>query len=148
MVTGTARDNVAVQSVFYQLNGTGWQPATPINLWTNWNAPVTLTPGANVLAVYAVDTSGNVSLTNTVKLDYILTDQLTVQIAGRVKLTPNYNGKFLAIGSHYTMKAAAAAGFAFDSWGGGVPAKRQPHAHLHDGFQSYAQRQFQGHRSR
>jgi hypothetical protein len=61
---------VAVSNVFYQLNNNGWNPVTSFN-GTNWSAAVTLTPGTNTVQAYAVDTSGNVSATNTVKFIYL-----------------------------------------------------------------------------
>ena len=45
-----------------------------------------------------------------------LTAKLTVTINGRGNVTPNDNGKKLNIGQSYTIKAAAAAGFAFSDW--------------------------------
>ena len=65
-VKGTASDNWMVSNVWCQINGLGWNPATNINHWTNWAAGVTLIPGTNVVQAYAVDTSGNVSTTNSV----------------------------------------------------------------------------------
>ena len=60
-VTGKASDNVAVATVYYALNGSGWTTATTTNNWTNWTANLTLTPGTNTVQAYAVDTSGNLS---------------------------------------------------------------------------------------
>jgi len=120
-VSGKAGDNVAVSNVWVSLNSGSWTSATLLNHGSNWTEQVTLIPGTNTLAAYAVDTSGSFSLTNTVKLDYILSAPLTVQIVGEGKLTPNYNGQLLAVGSSYTMKAAGTNGFAFYYWSGGVP---------------------------
>ena len=36
--TGKASDNVAVGTVYYSLNGSGWTAATTGNNWTNWTA--------------------------------------------------------------------------------------------------------------
>jgi cyclophilin family peptidyl-prolyl cis-trans isomerase len=118
--TGTAKDNVRVASVLYQLNNNGsWTSAVGTS---NWTASLTLVPGTNVLSVYAVDTSTNHSSTNTHKFFYVLSAPLTIQIAGgRGTITPNYNGRLLAISNSYTMTAAAAPGFAFQYWGGEVP---------------------------
>jgi hypothetical protein len=71
-VTGKAGDNVAVSNVFYSLDNSGWSNAVTANKWTNWTAQVTLTPGTNTVAAYAVDTSGNVSKTNTVSFVYVV----------------------------------------------------------------------------
>ena len=41
-VKGTAKDNLAVSNVQYQLNNAGWSLATTTNKWTNWTASVNL----------------------------------------------------------------------------------------------------------
>ena len=56
-VTGKAGDNVAIGTVYYQLNGSGWTAATTGNNWTNWTANLTLTPGTNTVQAYAIDTT-------------------------------------------------------------------------------------------
>jgi hypothetical protein len=118
-VTGTARDNVAVSNVWWQVNSNGWQLASQVNnTWSNWTATATLVPGPNILQAYAVDTSGNVSKISTVKLTYILTSPLTVQINGSGAVSPNDNGKFLNIGASYTLRAVPARGFGFYYWSG------------------------------
>ncbi len=60
-VTGKASDNVSVASVYYQLNGLGWNPATPVNGWSNWTASLSLIATTNVIQAYAVDTASNKS---------------------------------------------------------------------------------------
>src|ERR1039458_7655588 len=117
-ITGKAGDNVAVRTVYYALNGSGWAPATTANGWTNWTASLTLTPGTNTVQAYAVDTSGNYSPTNTVRFVYLVLKPLTVQIVGRGTVNSNYNGALLAINKNYKMTASAAAGFAFTNWTG------------------------------
>jgi hypothetical protein len=127
-VTGKAGDNVAVGTVYYALNGSGWTAAATTNAWTNWTANVTLTPGTNTIQAYAVDTSGNLSPTNTVKFEYVVLKPLTVQVYGLGTvnpkwgtLNPNYtNGTLLAINENYTLTANAASGFAFTNWTGGL----------------------------
>ncbi len=69
-VTGKAGDNVAVGAVYYSLDGSAWTTATTANGWMTWTANVTLIPGTNTVQAYAVDTSGNVSTTNTVNFVY------------------------------------------------------------------------------
>jgi hypothetical protein len=118
-VAGTARDNVGVSNVWWQVNSNGWQLATQVNnAWSNWTATATLVPGPDVLQAYAVDTSGNVSKTNTVKFNYILTAPLDVQIVGSGKVSPDDNGKLLDIGSSYALEAVAGKGFGFYYWSG------------------------------
>jgi hypothetical protein len=115
-VTGTAKDNVAVSNVLVSLNGAGWTNATTLNSWSNWTAGVTLTPGTNTIAAYALDAAGNHSITNIVKFDYILSATLTVLTNGDGTISPNYNGKLLQIGASYSLMAKAATGFGFVNW--------------------------------
>src|SRR5208282_3586593 len=81
-MTGKAGDNVAVGAVYYSLNGSSWMAVTTTNNWTNWTASLTLTPGTNTVQACAVDTSGNLSPTNTVKFEYVVRMPLTVRIVG------------------------------------------------------------------
>jgi len=85
-VTGIAtitNGQAAVSNVWVQLNGGGWTSATTANGWTNWSAAVTLTSGTNTFAAYAVDQSGNVSVTNSVTFDYVASaPQLTILRSG------------------------------------------------------------------
>jgi uncharacterized repeat protein (TIGR03803 family) len=115
-VSGKASDNVAVSNVFYSLDGANWASPATTNRWTNWTASVTLAPGTNTLQAYAVDTSGNVSATETVKFVYILAAPLTVLTNGRGSVNPNYNNALLPIGATDAMTATAATGFGFVNW--------------------------------
>lgn len=117
-VTGKASDNVRVSNVLYSLNGSPWTSAATTNGWTNWMTGVTLIVGTNTLAAYAVDSSGNVSTTNSAKFVYIVTGQLTVHTNGNGTISPNYNNAALQIGASYSMTAKAAAGFGFVNWTG------------------------------
>ena len=117
-VTGKATDNVGVTNVFYNFNGAGWSNAVTLNHWTNWTADLTLVPGTNLISAYAVDAAANISLTNTVKFVYVLSDQLTVTTNGSGTFTPNLNGQSLEIGRNFSMTAIAAKGFAFVNWTG------------------------------
>ena len=119
-VKGKAGDNVAVSNVFYSLNDTGWSNAMTANNWSNWTAAVTLTPGTNTIAAYAVDTTGNVSTTNTLKFFYAVNAALTVSTNGRGTVSPNDNGALLLIGRSYSIKATAGTGFTFANWTGGT----------------------------
>jgi len=115
-VTGTARDNVAVSNVWYQLNGGGWTNASSGNGWTNWAAGVTLAPGTNVVQAFAVDTTGNVSTTNSVSFDFVATNQLQIRASGLGTISPNYSNAWLEIGRNYSITSAPAAGFVFTNW--------------------------------
>ena len=120
-VTGKTSDNLAVGTVYYSLNGSSWAAATTGNNWTNWTANLTLTPGTNILQAYAVDTTGNISPTNTVRFQYVVLKPLTVSINGKGMLYPNYNGALLAINENYTMTAMASTyGFGFTNWTGSM----------------------------
>jgi hypothetical protein len=119
-VTGKAGDNVAVSNVWYQLNQGGWQAASTANGWTDWSAGVTLTPGTNIIQAYAVDTSGNVSTTNTVSFVYVLSAVLTVQVSPGGTVVTNYNGALLQIEKTYSMSARTNLGFAFTGWTGSI----------------------------
>jgi len=115
-VKGTAGDNWMVSNVWCQIDGLGWNAATNLNHWTNWAAGVTLIPGTNVVQAYAVDTSGNLSTTNTVNFDFVVTNQLRVSLTGLGSISPNYSNAWLEIGRNYSMAATPASGFNFTNW--------------------------------
>jgi formylglycine-generating enzyme required for sulfatase activity len=123
-VTGKAGDNAAVANVFYSLNNGGWSNAITANGFTNWTAPVALTPGTNTIAAYAVDTSGNISKTNTLSLVYILSAELTVNVGLGGTVTPNENGALLPVGQIYSLTAKTNAGFAFAGWTGSITTNK------------------------
>jgi hypothetical protein len=125
-VVGAARDNEQVSNVWIQVNSTGWQLAGTSNNWTNWTAVAMLSPGINTVQAYALDNSGNCSLTNSVKIVYVASAVLNVAVVGEGTLTPNDNGELLPIGTSFTMKATATNGFAFYYWGGGVTMTSNP----------------------
>ncbi len=115
-VKGTASDNWMVSNVWCQIDGLGWNAATNINHWTNWAAGVTLIPGTNVVQAYAVDTTGNLSTTNTVSFQYVVTNRLGVRALGLGTISPNYSNAWLEIGRNYSMAATPASGFNFTNW--------------------------------
>jgi hypothetical protein len=115
-IKGTASDSIAVSNVLYSLNNTFWTSAGSANNWTNWSAPVTLVAGTNAIQAYAIDFSGNRSLTNSVKLTYVAFATLGVLTSGNGSFSPKDNGTLLQIGKNYTLTATAAAGWAFYNW--------------------------------
>ncbi len=115
-VKGTARDNWQVGNVVCQINSCGWYSATNINNWTNWAAGVTLSPGTNVVQACAVDTSGNVSTTNSVSFQFVVTNLLKIRASGLGTISPNYSNAWLEIGRNYTNKATPATGFVVTNW--------------------------------
>jgi hypothetical protein len=121
VVQGTATDNVAVASVHCQLNGMGWANPTSFN-GRNWSDGVTLNPGTNQFQAYAVDTGGNLSITNTVNIVYVVSAILAVRTNGIGSLSPNDNGALLQIGKGYSITASniSGSGFTFTNWTGGT----------------------------
>jgi hypothetical protein len=119
-VTGTVTDKVAVAGVYYTLDNSPWTNAATGNNWTNWSAAVTLIPGTNTIAAYAVDNNGSVSTTNKVSFVCVLNATLSVSTNGLGSLSPNDNGALLQIGKSYSITATAAKGFAFTNWTGGT----------------------------
>jgi uncharacterized repeat protein (TIGR02543 family) len=122
-VTGTAKDNVGVTAVWYQLNSGAWSSAVNTgNAFTNWNVSVNLLPGTNTVKAYATDAAGNISLTNSVSFIYILSTPMVVQISGQGAVKQNYNNDMLAIGNSYSMTATAGKGYVFSNWVSGTGA--------------------------
>jgi len=117
-VSGTAGDNAAVANVFCSLDGVSWTAASTTNRWTNWTSQVALAPGTNTVAAYAVDTSGNISPTNRVNFQNVVTNQLQIQAIGLGTISPNYSNAWLEIGRNYSMTATPGSGFKFASWTG------------------------------
>ena len=115
-VKGKAGDNWQVANVFYSLNGGVWSNAITANNWTNWYAAVTLVPGTNTIAAYAADPGGEVSLTNSASLLYVVTNQLQIRAIGLGTISPNYSNAWLVIGRNYAITATAGTGFAFTNW--------------------------------
>jgi len=121
-VTGSAADAVAVQSVYYQLNGGSWALATSSNSWTHWSAAMTLVPGANTILVYSMDSGGLVSAPSELQVHYVPRAPLTLVAQGSGSVPPVDNGKWLAIGSNYTVTAQPGRNWVFSNWVGGTPA--------------------------
>jgi uncharacterized repeat protein (TIGR03803 family) len=116
-ISGTAKDNVAVQAVYFQLNNGPWtlaQTADNFALWHYHNLP--LAADANTLKVFAVDTSTNYSKTNTINFTWFVTGALIVRTNGSGTIAPNYNNAKLQIGAPYSMIAKPAKGFTFSNW--------------------------------
>jgi hypothetical protein len=116
-VSGTASDNVGLSRVLYRVGNNTFQPA---NGTASWSFTPSLSAGLNVLQVKSVDTSGNESAVASRNVTNIVSAPLTVAVTGSGTVTPNYNGQWLEVGRSYTMTAAAASGFTFDNWSGGL----------------------------
>ena len=115
-VKGTASDNWQLGSVVCQVNGGAWSNAITGNVWTNWTAMVNLIPGTNTVAAYAVDTTGNVSTTNSVSFQFVATNQLQIQAGGLGTISPNFSNAWLEIGRNYSITSTPASGFVFSNW--------------------------------
>ncbi|HUD46279.1 MAG TPA: Ig-like domain-containing protein [Candidatus Baltobacteraceae bacterium] len=123
-VSGTASDNVAVASVYYQLknaNGTNaWQLATGTD---KWSATVTnLIPGPNTIRVEAYDTSTNVSTVASCVVNYVIGVPFTLTIIGKGTVSGATNGQSLHLGYPYKLTAHPTPGFAFRGWSGDISA--------------------------
>jgi hypothetical protein len=115
-VMGTAGDNWLVSNVWYQLNGLARSNAVTANAWTNWSALLNLVPGTNSIQAYAVDSSGNVSTTNSVNFDFVVTNQLQIRTVGLGTISPNDSNAWLEIGRNYSITSAPVSGFVFTNW--------------------------------
>ena len=115
-VKGDAGDNWQLTNVFYSLNHAGWSNAVTADGWTNWGAALTLVPGTNTIAAYAVDPGGQASLTNSVTFQYWVTNQLQISAFGLGTISPNYSNAWLDIGRNYSITATPMTGFAFGNW--------------------------------
>jgi uncharacterized repeat protein (TIGR03803 family) len=119
VVAGSAKGDLAVARVYFQLNQTGWQLASTTNGWTNWTATITPPPGTNTIQAYAVNVVGTPSATNSVNFVCAVTGAVvTVQIIGNGTVSPNYNGRDLVVGRSYSMTARAGSGYFFSNWSG------------------------------
>ena len=120
-VTGTAADNVKVAQVWLKANAGAWQLGAGTS---NWSGVVPLLAGTNVVRAYAVDTSGNLSLTNSVTFVYMVGAPLVVQTVGQGTVTPNLNNQWLELGKKYSLTATAGAGYAFANWSGSLSTNK------------------------
>jgi uncharacterized repeat protein (TIGR03803 family) len=120
-VTGTASSSTVLGGVFLQLNGGAWTRAQTGNDFATWTYPnLPLMADSNILNVYAIDTSGNYSKTNTVKFTYFVTGPLTVKTNGSGTFAPKDNGKEFQIGGSFTITATPAKKFVFTDWTDGL----------------------------
>jgi len=117
VIAGTVADKVAVEQVFYKLNGASWTPANSTNLWTNWTATVAnLNPGANTLSAYVVDDSGSATTNKAFTFKYVPSAILDLKTNGIGAVTPNDGGKWLEIGTKHTLTASAGQDWIFSNW--------------------------------
>jgi hypothetical protein len=97
-------------AVWVQVGNTGWTKANGTN---HWSLPLTLLPATNTVRAYALDTSGNDSLTTIATINYMLTAPLIIVTNGLGTLSPNDAGHPLRIGQNYSMTATPAGSCGF-----------------------------------
>lgn len=119
-IDGTAT-GTDLSGVYYQFNGGRWTLAEPGNTWSNWSAPgLIYLSGTNVFSVYATDTSGDLSVTDTVSFIFVPSAIVAVNTNGFGTIKPDLDGDLLALGTNYSMTAKAGKGFAFVKWTGSI----------------------------
>jgi hypothetical protein len=114
-ITGKAADSVRVARVDYSANAAPFAPATGT---TNWNVPIALSPGTNIVRVRSVDPFGNFSLTNTRSFFQVVMSALTLSVSGTGTVSGATNAQVLEVGRGYQLTATAGAGFLFSNWTG------------------------------
>ena len=70
MISGTATDNIAVQTVEVRLDNGAWTTAAGTSTWSYSVNTSNLLNGTHVIAARATDTSGNLSPTNPVSVRF------------------------------------------------------------------------------
>jgi hypothetical protein len=88
-VKGNASDNVQVAFVLLKLNDGVWTNAVTFNQGTNWSADLNLIPGTNKLVIYAVDTTGNCSITNNRSFQFIAPQASVLANVALAIVSPN-----------------------------------------------------------
>ena len=116
-ISGTAKDNVALDHVEYQLGSGPFLMATGT---TVWSAQIAMSPGTNVVRARSIDAAGNVSLTNQRSFYYVMTSPLTLSTNGHGAVAGATNGQRLEIGRAYSLTATPSPGFVFSNWTGDV----------------------------
>ena len=122
-VQGTTHDNVAVTNVSYRLNGGAWTQAVGTAVW---EAPLSLQQPSNAFEIYAQDSAGNVSLTNSVRFTYVQTDTITITSDGDGRVSRMFLGDELELGQSYTVRATPGTGQVFFGWDGTITSTNNP----------------------
>jgi hypothetical protein len=119
-IKGKTHDSkLAVTNVYYDLDGAGWTaigPGGTTNDFTNWSVVVSLTPGANTVKFYAVNSSNENSAATNLNIFYKVRMPLYVDASGPGTFGPYTNGQELVVGRHYTETAYPDAGCKFLYW--------------------------------
>jgi hypothetical protein len=118
IVTGTAKDNVAVAAVEYRLeNAAGTNAYQPAAGTTNWSATITnLLPGLNTVSVFAIDTSSNLSPAKTRSFTYAVVTPIVVTVNGSGTVKLDSSSTLLYLNQPYTITATPANNYLFGDW--------------------------------
>lgn len=116
-LSGTASDNVGVAQVLYSLNS---EPFRTADGTENWEATITLAPGANVVQVKSVDIAGNESSVVSRSFTYVVSAALSLTVNGLGTVSPLKDGQILQVGKTYTIKARPGLDSIFNGWTGTV----------------------------
>jgi hypothetical protein len=122
-VKGTARDNVGVSNVWYQINNGGWTTAVGTN---SWMALLVLTQRTNQFQIFAEDATGNHGRTNSISFIYVVTDHLTLVTNGLGGISRSFAGNILEVGKSYTVWASPGAGQLFSGWDDAISTTNNP----------------------
>lgn len=115
-VFGTTESEAAIASVWYQLNGGAWTPASTSNNWVTWSAGLTLAPYTNQLQVLAVDVAGHASAIRTTRMTCFQYARLAEATNGYGVYGPNEDGFLMECGRTFEVIARPLAGHRFASW--------------------------------
>ena len=85
---------------------------------TNWDAQVSLVPGANKIRIFGTDETGKRTATNTLAVTFVKTQPFVLSIKGDGTVLPNLNGKALEVGKQYSMTATPRTLWRFGRWSG------------------------------
>jgi uncharacterized repeat protein (TIGR03803 family) len=69
-ISGKAKCDPPVTMLLYRVNDGGWLEATTTNGWLNWSGAAPLTAGKNTIQAYAVSAFGDISRTNTLRINW------------------------------------------------------------------------------
>jgi hypothetical protein len=113
VVRGSAKDNVGVSNVLYQLNEGDWRRASGT---TNWEAPIELRAGSNIFQVYALDAAGNTNVVKSLKCTCVPSAQVQLSTVGQGGFSPDYRNAWLQLGRNWSITAYPSNGHRFDRW--------------------------------
>ena len=86
-----AYDGGYVAAVYYSVNHSAWLEAYTEDYFTNWFADLNLAPGHNTVSVYATDTIGAVTPTNSVAIDYVIPPSSLLTNVPGTPMASNWN---------------------------------------------------------